>query len=90
MRTYQKLMQRKTALKNVLYIAAMTIRELALPKIAKSNFFTLLLKRQLKKLSFFMPRNHHNFNSIILYFSICLNNKKTINLHYGRYNLYTT
>ncbi len=52
MRTYQKQMLRKTALKNVQRIAVMTIRELVLRKIAKSNFFILLLKRQLKKLSF--------------------------------------
>ena len=45
-------MQRKTALKNVLRIAVMTIRELALRKIAKSNIFHFTTQKTTQKVVF--------------------------------------
>ena len=73
MRTYQKLMQRKTALKNVLRIAVMKIRELALRKIAKSNISLYCLKDNSKSCLFLYTGIINKFNSNVLYFSIGLN-----------------
>jgi len=58
MRTYQKLMLRKTALKNVLRIAVMTIRELALRKIVKSNFSEFINYKTTQKVVLFFYINY--------------------------------
>lgn len=66
-------MQRKTALKNVLRIAVMTIRELVLRKIAKSNISRYYLKDNSKSCLFLCAGIIHKLNSNVLYFSTCLN-----------------
>lgn len=58
MRTYQKLMLRKTALKNVQRIAVMTIRELALRKIAKNNFSEFINYKTTQKVVLFFYINY--------------------------------
>jgi hypothetical protein len=64
------------ALKNVLRIAVVTIRELVLRKIAISNISLYCLKDNSKSCLFLWAGIIQNFNSIILYFSICLNKQK--------------